>query len=98
MRDVEFCPQAAGGRPRTKATESEPRSKVTFKLAEPLCNCCQKPLMITSKLPDSQLGKDAHSSEQPTVPDQSSNASLPAGIFFVFRLWCSWNTLPLGET
>ena len=45
MRDVESCPQAAGGRPRTKATELEPRSKVTFKLAEPLCNCCQKPLI-----------------------------------------------------
>ena len=23
MRDVESCPQAAGGRPRTKATESQ---------------------------------------------------------------------------
>ena len=45
MRDVESCPQAAGGRPRTKATELEPRSKVTFKLAEPLCNCCHEPLI-----------------------------------------------------
>ena len=27
MRDVESCPQAAGGRPRTKATESQMKMK-----------------------------------------------------------------------
>ena len=57
---VESCP---------KATRVSPEPRSPLKVIEPLCNHCQKPpLIITNKLPDSQLGKDAHSSKHPIVP------------------------------
>ena len=35
---VESCPKATDARPRTKASEVEPRTKVTSEADEPLCN------------------------------------------------------------
>ena len=59
-------PQLGGLTTRPQKWSPEPRSPVN--LTESLCNCCQKPLIITNKLPDSLLCKDAHSSKHPMVP------------------------------
>ena len=55
-------------RPYTKASEAEPRIKLSLKLTDLLCNLGKSPLKITNKLPDSQLSKDAPSSKHPIVP------------------------------
>ena len=68
---VESCPQITDARPCTKAMEVQPRTKDTSEV-EPLCKHCQKPLIITNKLLDSQLDKDAHSSKHPKAPQPTT--------------------------
>ena len=60
--------KAAGAKLCTKATEAEPRTKDISEADKPRCNLAQSPLIITNKLPDSQLGKDAHSSRHTIAP------------------------------
>ena len=64
--------KAAGAKLCTNATEAEPRTKDTSKADKPLPNLAQSPLIIANKLPDSQLGKDAHSSKYPIVPQPTT--------------------------
>ena len=53
--------------PYTKVTgvRSCTRGQQQSQLTEPLCNLAKSPLIITNKLPDPRLGKDAHSSAHP---------------------------------
>ena len=44
---------------------SRAQNQSPLKLTEPLCNLAKSPLIISNKLPDSQLSKDAHSSKYP---------------------------------
>ena len=59
-------PQMRSLAPRTQNRNSE--SRTLSKLTKPLCNLFKSPLIVITKLPDSQWGKEAHSSMQPTVP------------------------------
>ena len=47
-------------------------------LTEPQSNRCHEPPTLTGQFPDPTVGKD-------TYANQSPNATLPAGIFFVLR-------------
>ena len=58
--------QGQGLAPRPQ--KRSPESRSPLKLTEPLCKLAKSPLIITDKLPDSQLGKDAHSSKHPIAP------------------------------
>ena len=59
-------PQMRSLAPRTQNRNWE--SRTLSKLTKPLCNLFKSPLIVITKLPDSQWGKEAHSSMQPTVP------------------------------
>ena len=77
-------PQVQGLASRPQKRSPEARSPL--KLSKPHCNHCQNPLILTSQLPDPKLGKNAHPCTHPVAPNQSFNATLRAGIFFVLRL------------
>ena len=69
--DLSFC-SLWGPIPRSQMRDLEPRP--SMELTEPSCNHCQKPPNPYRQLPDPKLGKNTH-------PNQSSNATFPAGIF-----------------
>ena len=59
-------PQMWNLAPRTQKQSSE--SRTLSKLTELLYNLFKGTLIVTTKLPDCQWGKDAHSSKHPLVP------------------------------
>ena len=63
-------PQMRSLAPRTQNQSSE--SRTLSKLTEPLCSLFKGTLIVTTKLPDCQWGKDAHSSKHPLVPQPIS--------------------------
>ena len=63
-------PQMRSLAPRTQNQSSE--SRTLSKLTELLYNLFKGTLIVTTKLPDSQWGKDAHSSKHPLVPQPIS--------------------------
>lgn len=54
--------------PASRLQKWNPEAWSPLKLIESLCNCCpdhKSPLIVTSKLPDFKLGKDAHCGSHP---------------------------------
>ena len=82
---VESCPQATGARLCTKATEAEPRTKDTSEADRAPLQLLLKAPVTTDKLPDSQSGKDTHSSNHPIAPQPITYGQRSRRNFF-----CPW--------
>ena len=76
--------QVQGLVPRSQNQSPEPRS--SLELTEPHCNHCQKPPDPHQPVSWPKISEDAHPGPHPIAPNQSPNATLPAGIFFVLSL------------
>ena len=57
---MESYPQVTGARPCTKASDVEPRAKVTPGTDRAPLELLPSPLILTSQLPDLKLGKNTH--------------------------------------
>lgn len=56
---VESCPKAAGASLAARPQKQDPGPGSSPKIIEPFVTVAKSPLIITNKLPDSKLGKDA---------------------------------------